>query len=321
MCIIIQQKINLLKFFLSTGKKVFSHVLYISYRMEKNMQLAIGKELDSHDKIYKPDFNSKSGRELLAFYLQTKFKQIFLFDKKQPTPIINNIHPDFINKFTRRIINKPTKRLLIGVTGESASGKSTICHEIKNVIEQLSMPVTVLSTDNYFNDISVLINQYGSFDNLRDNGYDVDAPSSFQLDILRSDLEDLSDGLDIKAPMYLPNGTGVSMPKALDVPSKKIIVVEGIATMYENVKDIFDIKIYVETENNLRKNRFMNRAVEERNQSKENAQKHWNYISKAGERYVKPFRREADIVINGNSDLKYFAQMLEYIYEITQFQG
>jgi len=131
------------------------------------MQLVIGKELNSNDKIYKPDFNSKSGRELLAFYLQTKFKQIFLYDKKQETPIINNIHPDFINKFTKRIISNPEKRLLIGVTGESASGKSTICHEIKNVIEQLSMPVTILSTDNYFNDISVLINKYGSFDNLR----------------------------------------------------------------------------------------------------------------------------------------------------------
>lgn len=283
------------------------------------MQLVIGKELNSNDKIYKPDFNSKSGRELLAFYLQTKFKQIFLFDKKQDTPIINNINPDFINKFTKRIISKPSKRLLIGVTGESASGKSTICHEIKNVIEQLSMPVTILSTDNYFNDISVLINKYGTFDNLRDNGYDVDAPTSFQLDILRSDLEDLSDGLDIKAPMYLPNGTGISMPKAIDVKSQKIIVVEGIATMYEDVKDIFDIKIYVETENNLRKSRFMNRAVEERNQSEENALKHWNYIASAGEKYVKPFRKEADLVINGNSDLKYFAQMLEYIYEITQF--
>ena len=283
------------------------------------MQLVIGKELNSNDKIYKPDFNSKSGRELLAFYLQTKFKQIFLFDKKQDTPIINNINPDFINKFTKRIISQPTKRLLIGVTGESASGKSTICHEIKNVIEQLSMPVTILSTDNYFNDISVLINQYGTFDNLRDNGYDVDAPTSFQLDILRSDLEDLSDGLDIKAPMYLPNGTGVSMPKAIDVKSQKIIVVEGIATMYEDVKDIFDIKIYVETENELRRRRFMNRAVEERNQSEENARKHWNYITSAGEKYVKPFRKEADLVINGNSDLKYFAQMLEYIYEITQF--
>ena len=290
--------------------------------MEKNMQLVIGKELNSNDKIYKPDFNSKSGRELLAFYLQTKFKQIFLYDKKQQNPIINNINPDFVNKFSKRSINKPTKRLLIGVTGESASGKSTICHEIKNVIEQLSMPVTVLSTDNYFNDISALINKYGSFDNLRDNGYDVDAPTSFQLETLRSDLEDLSDGLDIKAPMYLPNGTGVSMPKAIDVPSQKIIVVEGIATMYDVVKDIFDIKIYVETENELRKSRFMNRAVEERNQSEENALKHWNYIADAGEKYVKPFRKEADLVINGNSDLKYFAQMLEYIHEITNnFQG
>lgn len=269
------------------------------------------------ERIYKPDFSSKSGRELLAFYLQTKFKQIFLYDKKQESPIINAISPDFISRFTKRIINNPTKRLLIGVTGESASGKSTICSEIQNVIGQFDMPVTVLSTDNYFNDISDLINKYGSFDSVRDNGYDVDAPTSFQLDRLREDLEDLSVGLDVKAPMYLPNGTGVSVPEAIEVKSQKIIVVEGIATMYDEVKDIFDIKIYVETDNELRLSRFMSRAVEERNQDRENALKHWNYISQAGEKYVKPFRKEADLVLNGNSDLGYFAQILEHIYNIT----
>ena len=269
------------------------------------------------ERIFKPDFSSKSGRELLAFYLQTKFKQIFLYDKKQKNPIINAISPDFISRFTKRIINNPSKRLLIGVTGESASGKSTICSEIQNVIGQLDMPVTVLSTDNYFNDISDLINKYGSFDSVRDCGYDVDAPTSFQLDILRQDLEDLSVGLDVKAPMYLPNGTGVSVPNAIDVKSQKIIIVEGIATMYEEVKDIFDIKIYVETDNELRLSRFMSRAVEERNQDRENALKHWNYISQAGEKYVKPFRKEADLVLNGNSDLNYFAQILEHIYNIT----
>lgn len=269
------------------------------------------------ERIFKPDFSSKSGRELLAFYLQTKFKQIFLYDKKQENPIINAISPDFISRFTKRIINNPTKRLLIGVTGESASGKSTICSEIQNVIGQFDMPVTVLSTDNYFNDISELINKYGSFDSVRDSGYDVDAPTSFQLDTLRQDLEDLSVGLDIKAPMYLPNGTGVSVPDAIDVKSQKIIVVEGIATMYDEVKDIFDIKIYVETDKELRLSRFLSRAVEERNQDKENALKHWNYISQAGEKYVKPFRKEADLVLNGNSDLGYFAQILEHIYNIT----
>jgi uridine kinase len=274
-------------------------------------------EQEKIEKIYKPDFNSRSGRELLAFYLQTKFKQILLHDKKQEVPIINALNPGFTDRFSKRIINKPSKRLLIGVTGESACGKSTICREIKEVIGRLSMPVAVLSTDNYFNDISELIKKYGSFDNLRDNGYDVDAPTSFQLDILRSDLEDLAQGINIKAPMYLPNGTGVSVPKAIDVTSQKIIVVEGIATMYDAVKDVFDIKIYVETDNDLRKSRFVDRAVKERNQSVENAIKHWNYIAQAGEKYVKPFRSEADLVLNGNSDLNYFAQVLEYLYDIT----
>ena len=281
------------------------------------MSLLIGKDLNSNDKIYKPDFNSKSGRELLAFYLQTKFRQIFLYDKKQSIPLINNINQNFIDRFSRRLINKPAKRLLIGVTGESASGKSTICHEIKNVIEQLSMPVTVLSTDNYFNDISALINKYGTFDKLRDNGYDVDSPNSFQLDILKEDLDKISHGEDVYSPEYLLNGTGVSVPKSKFVPSNKIVVVEGMASMFGENKDIFDIKVYVETDLELRKERFLTRAYTERNQDLENAKKHWEYILGAGEKYVKPFRSEADIIINGDTNLTYFSQILEYIHTIT----
>lgn len=285
--------------------------------MEKNKHPLIEKELNSTDKILKPDFNSKTGRELLAFYLQTKFKQILAFDKKYEHPIFREVSPDFISHFAKRLINNPSKRFLISITGESASGKSTICHEIKKVIEQLSMPVTIISTDNYFNDISSLIAKYGSFDNLRDSGYDVDSPESFQLDVLKTDLQDLADGLDVRCPMYLPNGTGVSMSRAIKVPSQKIIVVEGTATMYEDVRDVFDIKIYVETDYEIRKKWFIDRAVEERNQDEENALKHWDYIIEAGKQYVKPYRREADMVINGKADLKYFAQILEYIHTIT----
>lgn len=283
--------------------------------MDERIQGLIDKELS--DKIMKPDFSSKSGRELLAFYLQTKFRQILSFDSKYEQPIIREVDPNFIYKFSRRLINHPDKRFLISITGESAAGKSTICHEIAKVIEQLNMPVTILSTDNYFNDISTLINKYGSFDKLRDSGYDVDAPTSFQLDVLKSDLQDLSDGLDIKCPMYLPNGTGVSLPNAIDVKSSKIIIVEGTATMYEDVKDLFDIKIYIETDDDVRKKWFIDRAVSERNQDLENALKHWEYIATAGEKYVKPYRKDADMVLNGKANLKYFAQILEYIHATT----
>lgn len=285
------------------------------------MKLLIDKELNSTDKILKPDFNSRTGRELLVFYLQTKFRQILAFDKKCDTPIFLDVNPDFIAHFSKRLINNPNKKLLVGITGESASGKSTICKELKKIIEQLDMPVSVLSTDNYFNDISELIKKYGSFDNLRDNGYDVDAPTSFQLDILKEDLKCLSEGNDVKAPMYLPNGTGISVPHAQEVRSRKIVVVEGIATMYEQVKDIFDVKIYVEADNTVRKDRFISRACQERNQSIENALKHWDYITQAGEKYVKPFRNEADLVLNGNADLIYFSEILEYIHTITNNFG
>lgn len=281
------------------------------------MQLLIEKELNCEDKILKPDFNQKTGRELLAFYLQAKFKQILAYDKRCETPIFKVVNPNFISRFTKRLINNPSRRLLIGITGESASGKSTICREIKRVIEQLSMPVSVLSTDNYFNDISDLIKKYGSFDNLTDNGYDVDAPSSFQLNLLKSDLEALANGNCIMAPKYIPNGTGVSVPRAQMVCSDKIVVVEGIATMYEDVKDMFDVKIYIETDNDIRRERFIKRAMTERNQDEENTLKHWNYLISAGEKYVIPCREHADFVLDGNSDLRYFDKILEYIHTIT----
>lgn len=309
----------MLNFLYYTSKKIFSHVLYLSYKnyMEDIMQLLIEKELNSDDKILKPDFNSKTGRELLAFYLQAKFKQILAYDKRCNAPIFKEVSPTFISRFTKRLINNPSRRLLIGITGESASGKSTICKEVKNIIEQLSMPVTVLSTDNYFNDISDLIKKYGSFDNLTDNGYDVDAPSSFQLGLLKEDLEALSRGETIMAPKYIPNGTGVSIPHAQEINSNKIVVVEGIATMYEDVKDLFDVRIYIETDNEIRRERFIKRAITERNQDEENTLKHWSYLISAGEKYVIPSREFADFVLEGNSDLKYFDQILEYIYTIT----
>lgn len=285
--------------------------------MDDTMQVLIEKELNSGDKIMKPDFNSKTGRELLAFYLQTKFKQILAYDKKCESPIFKEVNPTFISRFTRRLINNPSRRFLIGITGESASGKSTICRELKNIIEQLSMPVSVLSTDNYFNDISALIEKYGSFDNLTDNGYDIDSPDSFQLELLKTDLEELANGYTIMAPRYVPNGTGVSIPNSLKISSNKVVVVEGIATMYKDVKDVFDIKIYIETENDIRRERFIKRAKAERNQNEENAIKQWEYLLSAGEKYVLPGRDYADFVIDGNSDLKYFDQILEYLHTIT----
>jgi len=275
------------------------------------------ENIETHnDKIQKPNFETRMGREFLAFYLKTKFKQIINWDKKSGQNLFMEIKDDFIERFLNRLINSPNDRILIGITGESASGKSTICQEIIKTTQRLNLPVTILSADNYFNDISALIKKYGDFDKLRDSGYDVDAPENFQLDLMAKNLLELKQGCDVLAPKYLVNGTGISVPSGLPVKSNKIIVVEGMATMLEPVKNIFDIKIYVEIDNKIRKKRFIGRA-KTRNQDKENAQKHWEYVLKAGERYIKPAKSECDIIASGECDLEYFSELLEYINHIT----
>lgn len=280
------------------------------------MQMLIDKENKSTDKIIKPDFSTKTGREFLAFYLQTKFKQIISYDKKNPTPIIKEINPNFISKFSRRLIDNPSKKFLIGISGESASGKTTICKQIKKTSESLNLPIEFLSIDNYFNDISHLIKKYGDFDTLRDSGYDVDSPENFQLDLLKEDLSKLANGIDIKAPEYLINGTGISVPDSIPISSEKFILVEGMAAMYKDIKDIFDVKIYIDIDPKIQRKWFMERASK-RNQSEENALKHWEYVCSAAEKYIHPAKPDADIIINGASSLEYFSQIIEYIYAAT----
>ena len=279
------------------------------------MKILINKELNTNTKFLKPDLTKKSGRELFVVYLQAKFRQLLDHDRKSNSPIIQDVKPDFVSRFSKRLINDPNKRILIGISGASASGKSTICNTIHSISDKMNLPLSIVSTDNYFKDISDLIQKYGSFDNLRDNGYDIDSPDGFQLDVLLKDLQDISIGNDIMSPKYLPNGTGVSVPSAIPVKSKKIIIVEGTAALF--VKDVFDIKIFIRTNEEKRKERFLSRATSERNQDIENALKHWDYILGASEKYSNPEIQHADIILDGDTDLEYFAQILEYIHTIT----
>lgn len=278
--------------------------------------MLLEKQKNSHDKIIKPDFTTKTGREFLAFYLQTKFKQILQYDKKTDNPIFQEVNPNFISKFSRRLIEHPNKRILIGVTGESASGKTTICKTVKGTSVELDFPLEYLSIDNYFNDISELIKKYGSFDALRDNGYDVDSPESFQLELLKEHLIKLSNGENVRAPQYLINGTGKSVPESIPISAEKLIIVEGMAAMYPGIRELFDIKVYIDINPRIQKQWFLERA-QKRNQDIDNAMKHWEYVGLAADKYIRPSKNEADIIINGSASLNYFSQIIEFMHSAT----
>lgn len=274
------------------------------------------KIIHSGKKIKKPDFSTAEGRGLMAYILQKEFEYILNMDKDAETPFFKRIKEDFVPRFTKRIIENPDKKIMIGICGESASGKTTICEHIKKTVDKYELPVEIISTDNYFNDISNLIKQYGSFDKFLESGYDLDAPSNFMTDQLKTDLKMLSEGHDVKTPQYLINGSGINIPNSLPAKSQKIIAVEGLAAMYDNVYDLFDIKIYIDIDRQEQEERFLARAAS-RNQNRENALKQLKYIREASEKYILPHKHKWDIIVNGSVSIPYFEQIITYLYKVT----
>ena len=159
--------------------------------------------------------------------------------------------------------------------------------------------------------------KHGSFDKLLESGYDVDSPDNFQLDLLYRDLKKLSEGEDVRIPKYLVNGTGIVVPEAIEKKSKKIIVVEGMATMHGDVADLFDVKLYVDISPEIQEKWFLYRAQTSRNQNEENARKQLQYVREVSKKYILPKKESADIIINGASSLEYFSEIIKYVYRMT----
>ena len=256
-------------------------------------------------------------REQHAQNLLSGFNKLIEDDKMRENPLVQKVNPSFITKFSDHIINNPKKPFLISISGESASGKSTICDSIKKASEELDIPIEIISADNYFKDISKLIKEHGSFDNLLESGYDVDSPNNFDMEQLYTDLSELSDGKDVRIPQYLINGTGVVVPKAIPKKSQKVILVEGMATMYGKVADLFDLKLYIDIKPEKQEKWYIERAKTSRNQNEENAKKQLAYVREVSKKYILPKKDNSDIILNGGCQLDYIDEVIKNIHSVV----
>lgn len=264
----------------------------------------------------KKQIKTNNGKNIQCAQITETLNEILNEDRKSDSPIIKCVKPDFISRFSERISNNPNKNILIGISGESASGKTTICKTIDYLSKKTNMPIELLSADNYFNDISALIAKYGSFDKLLETGYDVDSPDNFYMDRLHDDLEQLSNGNDVKIPQYLVNGTGISIPNAIEKKAQKVIVVEGMATMYSPVRELLDAQIYVDVEPEVQEKRYIERAKRERNQTEEDALKQLDYVRDAAKKYILPKKDNSDIIINGCASKEIFQDFISHIFKV-----
>ena len=178
--------------------------------------------------------------------------------------------------------------LVIGIAGGTGSGKTTVTEKLQ---EYFGADVSVLHHDSYYKRHDEL-----PFEKRKLLNYD--HPDSFDTSLLIEDLRSLKAGHTVHCPVYdysIHNRTD----RTEEVRPTKVIIVEGIL-IFQNptLRDMFDIKIFVETDADVRILRRALRDVEERGRTLQSVvTQYLTTVKPMHEQYVEPSRKFADIIV------------------------
>lgn len=179
--------------------------------------------------------------------------------------------------------------LVIGITGGSGSGKSTIAKEICKRFGEDSL--STLEMDCYYKDQSNL-----SFEERRLTNYD--HPDAFDMELLIQHIVELMNGKSVEKPLYdfeIHNRKS----ETILVQPKKIIIVEGILVLLESrLRELLDIKIYVDTDADVRFIRRLVRDINERGRTIESViDQYLGVVRPMHMQFTESTKRYADIII------------------------
>ena len=178
--------------------------------------------------------------------------------------------------------------LVIGIAGGSGSGKTTL---MKNIVARYGDHITVLSHDNYYKRHDELTYEERCLLNY-------DEPAALETDLMARQLDQLRKGWAIDCPVYdftVHNRSN----ETIRIEPRKVIIVEGIL-IFENreLRDLMDIRIFVDADADIRLCRRVKRDVNKRGRSLESVLTQYQHTVKPmHEKYVEPSKRFAHILV------------------------
>jgi uridine kinase len=179
--------------------------------------------------------------------------------------------------------------LFIGITGGSGSGKTTIVNKIFSEVPEKS--IAIIEQDAYYKDQSHL-----SFEERCKTNYD--HPFAFDTDLLIEHIEQLKNGHAIEKPVYDYEVHNRKKETVLIEP-KEIIIIEGLLVFYdERIRNLLDIKIFVDTDPDIRLIRRIIRDINERARTVDSViAQYINTVRPAHEQFIEPTKKYADIIV------------------------
>lgn len=194
------------------------------------------------------------------------------------------------------------KPFIIGICGGSGSGKTSFIRHIRQSfkLEELC----IISQDDYYRPRAEQL--------VDDSGIaNFDLPVSIDKKAFRRDIEKLINGEIVEREEYTFNNHE-AVPKMLTFHPAPVVIVEGIFVFhFKKINPLLDLKIYLHAKENLKVIRRIKRDKVERNYPLEDVlYRYEKHVLPTYEKYIEPYRDEADIVINNNKDFEKGLELL-----------
>ncbi len=183
------------------------------------------------------------------------------------------------------------RKLVIGIAGGTGSGKTTVTEKILEGL-RAHEGVVVIQHDSYYRDIS----SYGQ--GTTPEQINFDHPNSLDTSLLVDHIKELKEGNPIEQPLY-NFATHSRMKETRNIEPKDILIVEGILIFaVEELRNLFDIKIFIDTDDDERLLRRLKRDIVERGRSIESVMNQYvTTVKPMHLEFVEPSKRYADIII------------------------
>ena len=252
----------------------------------------------------------EENQSIAVFKIIDGIKDILEEDRQQKQPLILSLNEKLLIKTVKELLTDKRQQCLIGITGESASGKTTFVNYVSKALRKklFNESYTSLCCDDYYKDTSAELKEAGSYEELYKTGFSFDKPDAINLELMRAHLISLKNGCGVNAPEY-DFVTCESIPNRAYKNPTKAILAEGLYVLGEELVDLFDIKVYVFTPFEKIKERWFARAIS-RGKTGSAAEVQFNDVNTTAQIYIRPTMQNADVVVNGLASA-------EYIEEIT----
>lgn len=192
-----------------------------------------------------------------------------------------------------QFMTKTKEPYLVGISGGSASGKTTFINKLSEIFH--TSEICVISQDHYYRPLSEL--------NTDDNGeVNFDLPEAIDFGRILKDIKKLQQGKTVELVEYTFNNPD-KFPKKLTWNPTPIIIIEGLFIFHHKpLSDKFALKLFIEADEEVKLNRRLTRDFEERAMTREQIRYQWyNHVKPAYDKYLLPYRENVDMIIMNNT--------------------